>query len=487
LLPGNDYSGQRFSSASQISASNVARLAPVCSYSVPDAPSFQTNPLVDRGHMYLTTLEATIALDAVTCRELWRLNRKPWRVPEFPNNRGAAVLDGLVIRGTADGYLIAMDAGTGSVRWQRQVADGAGEMLTMPPLVVDSLVIIGPAGSERLVEGWVGAFKIRDGSEVWRFRTFPKGGPAAETWTIADTADVGGATLWTPLSFDVNTHMLYLSTSNPAPDHIGDVRLGANLYSNSIVALDAHTGTLRWHRQLVPHDTHDHDVTHAGPLFDIDGQKLIATAGKDGMVYVLDRQTGAIVSSTEVSRRYNLSAAIDTSGTYACPGKFGGVSHGGLAYSPVTQLIYVPSLDLCGSFHRFSRVRRRSQRVQGVGHDGGWFRADYGTQAGYVTAIDPISGDIRWRYKSPLPIIGSVLATPDLLFAGEMSGDLVALDAATGSVLLRTPIGGAVGGGIVTYTIAARQYIGVVSGRPTVTIPAPATSGEPRLTVYALP
>jgi alcohol dehydrogenase (cytochrome c) len=438
--------------------------------------------------LFLTTLETTIAIDASSCRELWRVERKPWRVPEWPNNRGAAIKDGLLVRGTADGYLVALDATTGAIKWQRRIArPDEGEMLNMPPLIYEDRVIIGPAGSERLVRGWVGAFRLLDGKPLWRFETFPRDDtPEASTWHVADTADVGGATLWTPVTLDPRTGTLYVSTSNPAPDHIGDVRLGANLFANSVVALDVKTGARRWYRQMVQHDTHDWDRTHAGPLFEIDGRRLMATAGKDGLLHVLERDNGAGVAVTTVSTRKNVDAPITLAGTYACPGKYGGVEWNGPAFSPQTRLLYVPSVELCGTFTRFARVRRRFQREPGRGHDGGWFAWDTATRAGYVTAVEPLTGAIKWRYRSNLPVVGAVTVTAGgLVFAGELGGDLLALDAASGAVLLRTPTGGAVGGGIVAYALGDREYIAVASGAPTVTIPV-ATVGGARLTVFGL-
>ncbi|MCI0487802.1 MAG: PQQ-binding-like beta-propeller repeat protein, partial [Blastocatellia bacterium] len=291
LLTNHDYRGQRFVDLKEINPQNAAYLRPVCLYQAGDTKTFHTNPIVYRGVMYLTTADSTIALDATNGRVRWRYD---WRLkgkPGWPVQRGVALKDGLVVRGTYDGYLIALDAATGKLVWDRAIVDMTQNEggFTMPPLIYEDLIIIGPAGSELGVKGWIGAFRLKDGEQVWRFNTVPDDGePGAETWGKADARLKGGGSVWTPVSLDTEEGIVYVAVANPAPDFYGEARPGDNLYTNSVVALDVRTGKLKWHYQVVPHDTHDWDLTQASPLFTtkIDGKtrNLIATVGKNGVL-----------------------------------------------------------------------------------------------------------------------------------------------------------------------------------------------------------
>lgn len=242
-----DFRGTRHTPLAGIDPSNAATLEPVCRYEVGDPANFQTGPVVHHGVMYVTGVHTTAAIDAATCREIWR---HEWEVrdPEsFLNSRGVAIQDGYVVRGTADGYLFALDAADGKLLWARQVADPwIGETFTMPPLIYEDRVFIGPAVSELAISGWLGAFSLEDGEPLWRFETVPgatrEGG---ETWGNPTGIPLGGGAIWTPLSFDPEREELYVSVSNPAPDLPAYLRPGPNLYTNSVVALDATTGELR--------------------------------------------------------------------------------------------------------------------------------------------------------------------------------------------------------------------------------------------------
>jgi alcohol dehydrogenase (cytochrome c) len=219
LHPNHDYGGQRFVDIAEINRSNVHSLSPVCRFQAGDLHPFHTNPLVYRGVMYVTTTYSTIALDAATCGVRWRHDWKPKAQENWPQQRGVAFKDSKVVRGTRDGYLLALDAETGQVLWEQAAADAAkGETFTMPPLIYENLVIIGPAGSEAVVKGWVGAFRLDTGEPVWRFHTFPaRDELGSETWSTTEALTAGGA-VWTPFSLDANEGRLYVATGNPAPD-----------------------------------------------------------------------------------------------------------------------------------------------------------------------------------------------------------------------------------------------------------------------------
>jgi len=471
LHANHDYGGQRFVDLTGIDRQNVGSLRPVCLYQAGELRPFHTNPIVYRGTMYLTTSRSTIALDAVTCRVRWRHDWRPKARENWAQNRGVAVKAGKVIRGTSDGYLLALDAETGRLLWERAAANAAiGETFTMPPVVFEDLVIIGPAGSEVPIQGWVGAFKLEsEGEPAWRFNTKPTAGePGAETWGTTDVLTGGGA-VWTPFSLDPVKGLVFVPVGNPAPDYYDDVRRGPNLYTNSLVVLDARTGKLAWHYQTVPHDTHDWDLTQASPLFDaeVKGQqrRLVAVVGKDGLLHVLDRETREHLYEVAVTRRENVELPLTAEGVHVCPGPLGGVQWNGPAYNPRTNMLYVPSVDWCGTFKRAEALAR----IPGENYMGGSYTPDPVEQGrGWLTAVDASTGAIRWRYESRRPMLAAVtLTSTDLLFTGELDGDFLVLDARDGTVLYRFNTGGAMNGGVVTYQAGGKQYVAVTSGSAT--------------------
>jgi alcohol dehydrogenase (cytochrome c) len=481
------YSGQRYSTLTEITAANASRLRVVCAYQMGSAETFETGPLVHQGVMYLTTPRITTAIDAATCRRRWSYTWEPRDEMLAEINRGAAINDGRIIRGTPDGYLLALDAADGHLLWARQVAHPAiSEIITMPPLVFEDLVIIGPAGSEGNIQGWLGAFKVDDGTPVWRFNTIPRPGePGSETW-INPSVPVGGGAIWTPLSLDPAKGELYVPVSNPAPDLPAELRPGANLYTNALVALDVRTGALRWYDQLVPNDAHDWDLTQVSPLFRgrVRGRtrNLITAVGKDGILTLLDRDTHERLFQTVVTTRENVDAPITREGTHVCPGLLGGVEWNGPAWLPATNSLYVPAVDWCMTFKLADTVRF----IPGEGYLGGEIKFDSAATAhGWVVAIDVGTGAVRWRYRSKKPVVAAVTATAGgVVFAGEMTGDFLALDARNGRELYRFNTGGGLMGGIATYRVGRRQYVAAASGGGSLNF---GREGAPVLFVFALP
>jgi PQQ-dependent dehydrogenase (methanol/ethanol family) len=488
LHPNHDYGGQRFVELGEINRANVRGLSPVCRFEAGDMRPFHTHPIVQRGVMYITTTYTTFALDAATCHVHWRHDWQPKAQQNWPQQRGVAIKDGKVVRGTLDGYLLALDAETGQILWERAAADATkGETFTMPPLIYENLVIIGPAGNEVAVKGWVGAFRLDTGEPVWRFSTFPaQDEPGSETWSATDALTGGGA-VWTPFSLDPREGRVYIATGNPAPDYYGEVRQGDNLYTNALVVLDVRTGKLVWQYQATPHDTHDWDLTQASPLFTAEvkseSRRLVTVTGKDGLLRVFDRETRELIYEVAVTRRENGTAPVTVEGVYACPGPLGGVQWNGPAFSPRTNMLYIPAVDWCGTYKKAEELRH----VQGRLYMGGSFAPDPVDQMrGWLTAIDAASGTVRWRYQSSQPMVAAVTATSaDLIFTGELNGDLIVLDGRDGSVLYRFNTGGAISGGIVTYQVGGKQYIAVTSGAATRfwrVPPAPST-----IVVFSLP
>jgi alcohol dehydrogenase (cytochrome c) len=466
LLANHDYGGQRFVEAVRIRRENVGSLAPVCMYQFGDNSPFHTNPIVYQGVLYATTTLATVAIDAATCRVKWRHDWKP-KQQLWPQNRGIAIKEGRVVRGTTDGFLLALDARTGDVLWERAVADASkGETFTMSPLVFEDLVIVGPAGAEAGIRGWVGAFRLSNGEPVWRFNTVPAPGePGSETWGGKE-AHVGGGAVWAPFALDAEAGRVYLPVSNPAPDLFSDARPGANLYTNSMLVLDARTGKRIWHFQAVPHDVHDWDATQASPLFStlVLGKRrnLVAVGGKHGLLHVLDRDTQQQLYAVAVTTRENVEAPVTVDGVRACPGILGGIQWSGPAFNPLTGLLYVPAVDWCATFTKAKELRF----VPGQMYMGGSATLDPVEKSrGWLTAIDAATGAIKWRYESRRPMLAAVTTTAaGLVFTGELEGDFLALDAADGRVLYRFNTGGRLNGGLVTYEIDDRQYVAVASG-----------------------
>ena len=490
LFHTHDYAGTRFSPLQEINTTTAARLAPACIFQVGERDNFQTGPIIYNGTMYVTTMISTIALDAATCRVKWRHR---WQTRDdlgFQRNRGVGIKDGRVVRGTPDGYLIALNAETGAPLWARQVAKPAeGETFSMAPLVFEDLVLIGPAGSENNLQGWVGAFRLSDGSPVWRFNTVPKPGePGFETWKNPKGIPMGGGAVWTAFALDTENGDLHIAVTNPAPDLPVHLRQGDNLYTNSIVALDVRTGKRRWHRQLVVNDSHDWDVTHATPIFNatIDGamRRLVVTAGKDGMLRALDRETHRVLYETPTTTRENADTPVITTPLHACPGVLGGSQWNGPAYNPGTNLLYVPAVDWCSTFSAFEQVRF----IPGKLYMGGKSDLDPVEKSqGWLTAVDASTGAVKWKYRSPRPMVAAVTTTAgNLLLTGELTGDFMVFDARNGEVLYRFNTGGPVGGGIVTYAAGGRQYIAVASGSPS-NFWVERSPGAPTIVVFALP
>jgi alcohol dehydrogenase (cytochrome c) len=490
LYHNGNYAGTRYSPLDRINANNAKDLRAACVFQVGDIVNFQTGPIVHNGTMYITSQHTTIALDATNCRPKWRHQWQPLGREVWNNNRGVAIKDGRIVRGTSDGYLVQLNAETGELIWARRVAEtDTGETLTMSPLLFEDLILIGPAGSENGISGWVGAFKMSDGSPVWRFKTVPGARePGDPSWSNPKNIVLGGGAVWTPFSLDPQKGELFVAVTNPAPDLPATLRPGDNLYTNSMIALDVRTGKLLWHKQMVANDSHDYDLTQVSPLFKtkINGREssLVATAGKDGMLRVVDRNSREVVYKTAITTLENADVPVTNKPVHACPGVYGGVEWNGPAYHPGTNMLYVGAVDWCSTFVADDEYQSKDQ---GKGSFfGGSAKMDK-NQQGWITAVDASTGKVSWKYKSPRPIVGAVTATAgNLLLAGELTGDFTVFHAKTGDVLYRFNTGGPIGGGIVTYELGGKQYIAIASGRPS-RFWIDQNPGAPTMFIFALP
>jgi alcohol dehydrogenase (cytochrome c) len=489
LYASHDYAGTRYAPLSQITPSNAASMRPVCLYRSEQSAPTQTNPIVYGGVIYLTFARTTVAIDATTCRERWTYTWQPKGHEISTTNRGVAIKDGRLVRGTADGHLIALDMGSGALLWSREIANAASsQYVSAPPLIYKDMVFIGPAGADFGPKNWIGAFRLDNGEPVWRFNLVPDPGePGSETWPDEESMKHGGGSIWTPLSLDAKAGVLYLPVGNPAPDFFGAVRDGANLYTNSVVALDANTGKLLWYKQTVPHDEHDSDLSQVSPLFTtiVDGERrdVMSLSGKDGLLRLVDRETHKEYYRVPITTRENVDAETTVEGVHRCPGLLGGMEWNGPAYDPARKVLYVPAVDWCGVFKRTAEAPKF---VKEAHHYGGSVTSDPRDKSrGWLTAFDAATGKTVWQYASPTPLVASVVATAGgVLFTGDMNNDFLVLDAANGKVVYRFNTGGSIGGGVVTYERDAKQYVATTSGSVSAFFGG---AGLPAVIVFALP
>jgi alcohol dehydrogenase (cytochrome c) len=490
LYHNHNYRGTRYSALSEINRSNITDLVQVCAYQMGSKNTMQTGPIVSDGVMYVTNMTHTAAIDAATCKRIWSYDWEARDRTVWGNNRGVAIKDGYVVRGTNDGYLLALDSSDGKLLWARQVADPwLGETFTMPPMIYKDLILIGPAGSENAISGWVGAFSLSDGGLVWKFETVPEaaagGGP---TWGNPENIPLGGGAVWTPLSLDYEMGELYVAVSNPAPDLPAYLRPGENLYTNNIVALNPENGELVWHKSLVPNDDHDWDLTQVSPVlksaFDNTEKNLVATVGKDGVLRAIDLESKTTMYETEITTRLNADVPVTREGVIACPGVFGGVLWNGPAYVPSERLLVTPAIDYCARFSAAAVIEHTPGRLY-MGGD----VAPMENQSGWLTAVGAESGESRWKYHSPAPMVSGVTTTAGgLVVAGELTGNLLFLDSSTGEVLRQIDTGAPLGGGVVSYSSMGRQYIAVSSGNAMMTFKTGhETPREGSIIVYSLP
>jgi len=439
--------------------------------------------------MYLTIDKAIVAIDAATCRERWTYNWPQKDPVVSATNRGVALKDGYVVRGTADGYLIAVDMGNGKLLWSQKIADPKNsQYLSMPPLIYEDLVIYGPAGADFGSKNWVGAFKLATGEQVWRFNLIPDAGePGADTWKDPKSREHGGGSLWTPLSLDARKGVLYLPVGNPAPDLYPDARPGTNLYTNSIVALDVKSGKLLWYRQFGPSDANDRDLSQVSPLFSaaVNGKArdLVSVSGKDGLLRLLDRDSHEVFYEVPITTRTDFDKVPTTAGAHGCPGLVGGMEWNGPAYSPATKTLYVATVDWCGTFTKADNAPVWTEIAH---YYGGSVAQDPRDQAkGWLQAVDATTGKMRWRQQWPTPLTAAVTVTSGgVLFTGDMNNDFLAIDASNGKTLYRFNTGGSIGGGVISYEIGGKQYVATTSG---VVSGFFGGSGTSAIIVFALP
>ncbi len=492
LTYGGSYDNQRYSTLTQVSKDNVKDLQLAWTYQTGIPLSFETTPVVVNGVMYMTTPNSNVmALNAVTGEEMWRYEPKLGTtiICCGPNNRGVAVHGSHVIVGTLDARLVALNNADGTVAWEVKVDDPtAGYSQTMAPLIADGKVIVGTSGAEYGIRGYVKAFDPADGKLLWTWYSIPAPGEAPNGWfgewkntdpfgtplnrniakekadsaKYADSWERGGGSMWMTPAYDPATKTLYATIGNPSPDLDGEIRPGDNLYTESLVALDATTGKLKWYFQMVPHDVWDLDAVSPPILFERNGRKLVGHAGKTGWYYVVDAATGKpVIRSENFVPHENMFAQPTKAGVRMLPGANGGSEWSPAAYDPKNGRVFVLGLHQPMNYSTTSVPFKKGQLWLGSA-----FRAIPGEdQWGTFSAINVDDGKIAWQRRVPNPMIGGALATAGgLVFVGQANGSFDAFDANDGKVLWRHRAGAGVNAAPMTYMVNGTQYIAVAAG-----------------------
>ena len=488
-----NYAQTRYYPATQINTSNVGKLRPAFQFQTEVLESMQTAPIVVDGIMYITTsYNHVYALDATTGKEFWHYKHKQGPVTTYccgPNNRGVAILGDKLFMGTLDAKLVSLDAKTGAVLWQTQIADPEeGYSETMAPVAVNGKILIGTNGGEYGIRGFVKAYDAATGKQLWSFATVPEKGHEG-VWAVNDATgrnmkrDIAaekaqfakggdfyktlGGGVWMAPAVDTETNTAFFVVGNPSPDLYGAERPGDNLYTDSMVAVDLNTGAYKWHYQYIAHDVWDLDAVSPVILteaLDKAGKmrKVAIHGGKTGHVYVNDRATGELIRYSEAMiPQENMWVLPTADGARMLPGANGGVEWSPMAINPKLRLAYAANLHQPMTYHV-----AESKYPGGKLWLGGAFKVVPGEkQWGRLAAVNIDTGKIAWKFDTEQPLIGGVLATAgDLVFNGEGNGLFRAFDARTGKMLWQYQCGAGVNAPAVSYSVGGKQYVAVAAG-----------------------
>ncbi len=506
---GGDSGNTRYSQSTQINASNVDKLKVQWALQLGTNRSQESTPILVGDTLFVTSSfgpKNTFAVNAKTGEIKWTYQPDiPKGIDQYAccdvNNRGVAHADGKIFLGRLDAHVVALDEKTGKELWKTAIIDyTSGSVITSPPTIVKNLVITGYGGGEYGVRGSIVALDQKTGKEVWRTQTVPQPGePGGDTWK-GDSGKFGGAVAWHIGSYDPKLNLVYYGTSNPSPwsasvrgNDSSDVGKFSNLYSASVLALNADTGKITWHYQFTPHDAWDYDGVNELVFADlpVEGKKtpVIMQANRNGFFYVIDRASGKLISAKKYVEATNWATGIDLkTGTPieaagnakrpgmkrkasdVCPNLIGGKNWMPMSYSEATGLVYIPTMNLCMDMEGIQSEYKRGAFYLGVNFDLG--KVGPGGHMGGVKAWDPIKQQEVWFNKEDLPYTGGMMTTKsNLLFHGDIRGMFKAVDAKTGKTLWKFNTGSGITAAPMTYTLDGKQYIAVVSGR-TLSIPA---------------
>jgi alcohol dehydrogenase (cytochrome c) len=479
LTYSGNYQGHRFSALNQITPANVKGLHVKWAYQFPTART-EVSPIVADGVMYISGPNTAAALDARTGRELWTWKRNvptDYQSIGFGRvNRGPAILDNTLYVATLDCYLVALDIKSGAERWTAKVEDyKPGYSMTLAPLALKDKVLVGVSGGEAGIRGFVDAYDAKSGKRAWRFYTVPgPGEPGHEGWS-GDSWKTGGGSTWVTGSYDPETNLVYWGVGNPGPDWNGDDRRGDNLYTCSLVALDGDSGKMRWHFQFTPHDTHDWDATHVPVIFDAEvrgkKRKLIANANRNAFYYVLDRESGEFITGREYAKqtwakglddkgRPVVIPGMDPSeeGTLVWPNLNGATVWFSPSYSPLAQLFYVAVREIGAIYYKREADYKPGTFFAG----GGEVRPPMEEQKGFIRALEPATGKLRWEFPLKSAPWSGVMATAGgVVFSGSDEGNFYALDAKTGKPLWDFQTGGPIFANPVSFAVDGKQWVAI--------------------------
>ncbi len=494
LHSNGNYAQTRYYPAKQINSGNVSKLRPAFTFQTEVLESMETAPIVVDGVMYLTTsYNHVYAIDAVTGKELWHYKHKMGPVTTYccgPNNRGVAIDKDRVFMGTLDSRLVALEAKTGKLIWNTEIADPElGYSETMAPVAVNGRILIGTNGGEYGIRGFVKSFDAATGKLQWTFNTIPEKGHegvwaqndatgkdmhrdiAAEKAQLSkqggDFYKTLGGGVWMAPAVDTETNTVFFVVGNPSPDLYGTERPGDNLYTDSMVAIDLNTGEYKWHYQYVAHDVWDLDAVSPVILTEAKGKdgkmtKVAMHAGKTGYVYIHDRKTGELIRYSEgMVPQDGLWTLPTKDGAKMMLGANGGVEWSPMAFNPETRLTYAANLLQPMTYH-----------VEPSKYPGGklWLGGAFKTipsekQSGRLSAVNVDTGKVAWKFDTNEPLIGGVLTTAgNLVFNGEANGLFRAFDAKSGKKLWEYQTGAGVNAPAVSYSVNGKQYVAVAAG-----------------------
>jgi alcohol dehydrogenase (cytochrome c) len=480
-----DYTGQRFSSLRDITVSNVAQLRAAWVFHPGNSQRLEATPVVVRGTMYVTSANDVFALDARTGRVLWHYQRPVSSGllddAAAHKNRGVAVWKNFVYTETDDAHLLCLDARSGNLQWDVQYADKVKHYgATSAPLIVKDAVIVGTSGGDSGVRGFLAAYDAINGKLKWRLWTIPAPGEFGSLSWPGDSYLHGGATTWTPGTYDPELNTLYWTTSNAAPDFVGDARPGDDLYTACVLAIDADTGKLKWYFQFTPHDVYDYDANETPVLVDTHEngtvRHLLVQANRNGFFYILDRTDGKFLRATPFVEKLNWATGVDASGrpllsdriptkegTYICPGIIGATNWFSPSYNPDTGLFYVMALESCHVFFAKARPFTPGETYYGTGTK---LPADEHSRK-ILLALSLSDGKPAWRYIQSgqgKSWGGTVTTAGGLVFFADDADSLEAVDAATGQALWHFNTGQSFSASPMTYAIGGVQYVAICAG-----------------------